>query len=56
MTIDEAIQLVRKQYENDLESAYVFNPVAHALYEVWRKADLEKSGPPRAATPTRKEN
>lgn len=44
MSIDEAIQLVREHYENDLESAYIVNPVAHALYEVWRKADREKSG------------
>ena len=42
MTIEEAIELVRKEYENDQESAYLVNPVAHALYEVWKKADREK--------------
>ncbi len=39
MSIEEAIELVRKQYQNDIESVYVVNPVAHALYEVWKIAD-----------------
>lgn len=52
MSIDEAVELVRKQYENDIESAYIVNPVAHALYEVWKKADREKSYVPRMSFQT----
>ena len=41
MSIEEAIRLLRAQYEKDKQCAWIYNPVAHALYEVWKKADVQ---------------
>ncbi len=42
MTIEKAITLVRKEYENAKKSSFVQKPLAWALYQVWKKADSEQ--------------
>ena len=39
MGIDGAIAELRRQYEAALKLDYVYNPVAWALYQTWKKAD-----------------
>ena len=43
MTIQKAIQLLEKEYERAIKLEYVYNPLAYALYQVWKKADNEGS-------------
>ena len=42
MSIDEAIDLLRKEYEKARNLEFVRNPVVYALYQVWKQADKEK--------------
>ena len=42
MTIDNAIDMVRSEYEKALNLSYIRNPLAFALYSVWKKADKVK--------------
>ena len=39
MDIDEAIKLLKIHYEVAKKLEYVQNPVAFALYQVWRMSD-----------------
>lgn len=39
MTIEKAIRLLIEQHSKDLQKDYIHDPVAHALYAVWREAD-----------------
>lgn len=39
MTIEEAIKELEKEYENAKKNGWVQNPVAYALYQVWKIAD-----------------
>ena len=39
MTLDKAIKLLEEEYERAKGLAYVRNPLACALYQVWKKAD-----------------
>ncbi len=41
MTLENAIDLIKQEYEKASESNYVNNPLAYALYQVWKKADRE---------------
>ena len=41
MTIKKALRLVEVEYEKAKSNAWVHNPLAYALYRVWRKADTE---------------
>ena len=41
MTIDNAIELLKQEYEKATDSNYVQNPLAYALYQVWKKADRQ---------------
>ena len=41
MTLENAIDLIKQEYEKASESNYVNNPIAYALYQVWKKADRE---------------
>ena len=41
MTLENAIDLIKQEYEKASESNYVNNPLAYALYQVWEKADRE---------------
>ena len=42
MTIDNAIEILKSEYDKALNLSYVRNPLAFALYSVWRKADKVK--------------
>lgn len=39
MTLEKAKQLLDKEYERAKRLEYVKNPLAYALYQVWKKAD-----------------
>ena len=39
MTIEKAIERLREEYEKARENPYVNDPVAYALYHVWKEAD-----------------
>lgn len=39
MTLEEAKELLDEEYERAKRLAYVINPLAYALYQVWKKAD-----------------
>ncbi|MGM9683135.1 MAG: hypothetical protein ACI3XQ_06015 [Eubacteriales bacterium] len=39
MTLQQAILLLEKEYEIAKNLPFVRNPVAYALYQVWRMAD-----------------
>lgn len=42
MTIEQAKKLLDEEYERAQRLEYVRNPLAYALYQVWKKADGEK--------------
>ena len=39
MRIDTAIKLLQKEYERAKKLEFVRDPVAYALYQVWRQAE-----------------
>ncbi len=39
MTLDEAIKLLKSEYEKALKLQYVYNPLAYAIHQVWKAAD-----------------
>jgi hypothetical protein len=39
MTLEKAVNLLISEYERALKLAFVRNPIAYALYQVWRMAD-----------------
>lgn len=39
MSIETAIKILIREYQKALKCGYVRNPVAYALYKVWRLAD-----------------
>ena len=41
MTLAKAIRLLEKEYERAKKLQYVHNPLAYALYQVWKVADRE---------------
>lgn len=42
MTLEEAIKLLEFEYEWVKRLDFVYNPIAYALYQVWKKADRRK--------------
>lgn len=40
MTLEEAKALIDEEYERAKRLEYVINPLAYALYQVWKKADV----------------
>lgn len=42
MRIEEALDLVKKEYENSKNLEFVRDPVAYSLYKVWKLADTDK--------------
>ena len=42
MTLDKAKKLLEEEYERAKGLAYVRNPLAYALYQVWKMADAER--------------
>lgn len=43
MTIDDAIAMLKEEYREASGKSFICNPVAYALYQVWKLAD-ERSG------------
>lgn len=41
MTLEEAIEMLKKEYEKAKKLRYVHSPLAYALYQVWKKADMK---------------
>lgn len=41
MTIERAIKLVTIEYERAKKLNFIRNPLAYALYKVWKRADSE---------------
>lgn len=39
MTLEKAVKLLEAKYERAKKMEYVQNPLAWALYQVWKKAD-----------------
>ena len=44
MTLEDAIELLREQYEKALRTKYVINPLAWALYHTWEKVHKSTGG------------
>lgn len=44
MNLNKAIQMLEAEYERAKQTEYVRNPLAYALYQVWKKAD---ASPPK---------
>ena len=42
MTLEKAILLLEKEYEIAKNLPFARNPVAYALYQVWRMADEKR--------------
>ena len=42
MTLEKAIQLLRIEFKKAKSLEWVHNPLAYALYQVWKKADAKK--------------
>lgn len=42
MTLEQAIELLRKEYREAKEMGFIKKPLAWALYQVWKKADQAK--------------
>ena len=43
MTLEKAIELIRIEYANALKFKHIKNPLAYALYQVWKIADKSRS-------------
>ena len=46
MTLEKALDQVAKEYAAAAENEHIHNPIAYALYQVWKMADAEK--PPKS--------
>ena len=42
MTLEKALKLVQIKYEAARKLSHIRNPLAYALYQVWKMADKEK--------------
>ena len=42
MTLEEAIHLLESEYEQAKRLDFVINPIAYALYQVWKKVDRKR--------------
>lgn len=42
MTVEDAIEILRTEYEKAKKQKWIINPLAYALYQVWKKADKQK--------------
>ena len=54
MNLENAIVLIKQEYEKASESNYVQNPLAYALYQVWKKADRQILSEPKETDLTNK--
>ena len=39
MTLEEAIELLKAEYEHAKQQKWISKPLAYALYQVWKEAD-----------------
>lgn len=39
MTLEKAIEILKKEYEKAKQLEWVRNPIAYALYKTWKQAD-----------------
>lgn len=39
MTLEKAIKLLQQEYDRASRLAFIKNPVAYALFQVWKMAD-----------------
>lgn len=44
MTLERAIEILKEEYAKAVKQKHIFNPLAYALYQTWRKADERKGG------------
>lgn len=42
MTLEKAIERLKTEYERAKSLSYVINPLAYALYQVWKEADKKR--------------
>ena len=42
VTVEKAIKLLKEEYEKAKKLEWVHNPLAYALYKVWKMADKEE--------------
>lgn len=42
MTLEEAKKLLDEEYERAKRLDFVINPLAYALYQVWKKVDKKR--------------
>lgn len=42
MLLKTALKMVEEEYEKAKKQDWIYNPLAFALYQVWRKADRAK--------------
>lgn len=47
MTLEQAVKRLESEYERAKKLKWIYNPLAYALYQVWREVDAKKSGRPR---------
>ncbi len=45
MTLEEAIEMLKTEYEKAMNQEYINKPLAYALYQVWKKADRKRGRP-----------
>jgi hypothetical protein len=39
MTLEEAIEIVREEYQKAIDLPWVWSPIAYAMYEAWKRVD-----------------
>ena len=44
MNLEQAIEMLRKEYERAKKMEYVQKPLVWALFQVWKEADKAKKG------------
>ena len=44
LNLEKALKMVETEYERAKKLDFVFNPLAYALYQVWKIADDQKGG------------
>lgn len=42
MNIDEAIEMLKAEYEKAEKQKHIHKPVAYALYQTWKEADRKR--------------
>ena len=42
MTYKQAVERFKKEYEKALNNPFVHDPVAYALYQAWKAADIDR--------------